>query len=269
VATKKRAPTIEVLPLARKKKPPVRSVKPSHRAEGGGRRTKRKKASEKAYEEGVQPEDLSRTQLRHYAQMLYVISVDGVTIRGVGKHPMLAHLPEATINNWAAQDQWSEKRRITLEGWKTQIESTIGDELVRSRIQSVRKLQLIRDRLFSKLSPEDHPFTDEGGCITSGQLVLPVCAVCGNTELQHIDPFAGIPGDRAVKALMDLVEMELRLQEMILTVTSTPGYGQRVAAGGARPALPVKASLSTDEIRGAAMAVLRKRREDMGRRATT
>ena len=94
---------------------------------------------------------------------------------------------------------------------------------------------------------------------------IQVCTVCGMTRLQHFDPFIGVSGDKAVDALLKLVKVREEMAEAILQVTSTPGY----CAGGAAGHIPgtlggpvglEKPKLSTEEIRGAAMAILKQRR---------
>lgn len=218
-----------------------------------------------------EPEDASRDFLRFTAETVYTTDLNGMTVAQLASHPMFAAIPHSTLEKWSIKDKWGEKRRVILERWKTQIEARVGDELIQYRMKAIAKMAKIRDHLFKKLIPFDHEYEDSEKPIflRDGGFWTP-CKVCGNPELSHVDPFLGVTGDKAVKALLDLMEMELKLSELVLAVTTTPGYGQGAAAGlvrGNAAMIPVKPELSQDEVRRAAMAVLKKRREDM--RGTT
>lgn len=249
-----------------KKLPPKKKAPPKKKVAAKKKKAKAKKKPPSGPEGETKAEKKDRlakhSYLRHFAQMYYVTDLSGCTIEDVCNHPMMESIPVGTIKDWAHKDRWAEKRKGTLDRWREQIESKIGDELVQSRIQSIKKLGAIRDHLFKKLTPNNHLWEDGGDVINLGGVPYETCAVCGNTRAQHIDPFAGVPGDKAVKALMQLVDMEFKMQALILEVTQTPGYGARTENGGSRPALP-EMLLKPDEARDAAMAILRKRREEM------
>lgn len=195
--------------------------------------------------------------LRYAAGLYYTTDLGGCSVADLVSQPMFEAVPLTTMEKWAVEDRWVDRRRELLARWQAQIEKKIGDRLVQYRVKNLQKMAKIRDYLFRRLTPADHDFRPKKKKEVIGGVPQAVCLECGATEAQHVDAFVGVSGDRAVRALTDLLKLELELSDKVMALTETRHPDAPTAAEKrSRPE-----SLSRDEARRAALAVLAARRE--------
>jgi len=258
MATKKRAKKVMTTPAPKKRPPPKKRSKP---------KVKTRKAVVMAPEvvKVEIPTDANGSQnwLRYAAGLQYTTDLNGRSVRALCEDPMFASVPLSTMEKWSLKDNWSPRRRELLDRWRAQIEARVGDRLIQHKMLLVDQMEKIQTQLFKRLMPLDHDW--EAGDIVNypGKLIEPVeiCKVCGLTRMQHLDPFLGVSGDKAVDALLKLIKVREEMAEAIMHVTTKPGYGMGAAAGLTPQVGLDKPKLSTDEVRSAAMAILKRRRQ--------
>lgn len=177
-----------------------------------------------------EPGTESWAYLRFAAQIHYTTDLQGTTVEKMHKHPMFSRVPLSTLQAWSKHDKWVMKRKEVLEKWRAQIERTVGERLVQARIQALERVTKIRDRLLKKLEEEN-------------SLML-------------------LPADKAVNALVKLMQMEWDMSEVVLgtilpKLQNAPG---QPTDDGTIPHVP---RLSPEEARDAAKAILASRRKMM------
>jgi hypothetical protein len=255
MASKRKAPTRKKA-VARRKAPAKKK-----------KRAVRILAPEVVYVDVPEGSDASRRFLQYTAGLQYTTDLNGISVAELNKDPLFQSIPLSTFEKWSVKDNWGPRRRELLDRWRIQIETKLGNKLIKGKIAIIEQMEKIQAHLFRRLIPLDHDW--EPGDIVNlpgrRDTVVEVCAVCGMTRHQHFDPFLGVSGDKAVDALLKLVKVREEMAEAILQVTATPGYGAGAAAGHAMGTLggPVgleKPKLSTDEVRSAALAILKQRR---------
>lgn len=224
-----------------KKAPPKRSPyakkKPRKARPKLAPKRKRKTATVKTEIIPVQAEDgrYDRQYIRHVAGLLYTTSSEKMSLSILEKHPLMVQegVTVASLERWSRDDDWVARRQTFLENLRKGLEKQIGTELSRARVEFLDGLYSVREDLLDKLS----------------------------TNAAKPNSYEGL-----VNALVKLSDQIDKMQEKLAGSLVPQSFD---VAPGSTSALPGEAvqqmtpKLSPAEARAGALAIVRKRREDL------
>lgn len=215
--------------------------------------------------------DASYANLRWQAKLAYTTDINQCTIADVAKMKQFEGVGLEQLRKWCWVDGWQDERVRFLADLQKRMELAIADEVTRQRLSYLRAIRPAVESALKKFvghpfepfqkEPEPEPGKGEADAKAKAKQGKkpPVCKVCGRWELGHDDPFFGLEGDRVVNSLVKLVELDLTLSEVVARAVSgstTDRKGQDGTDGNP----PLAASVTSEEARLAAHAILRKRR---------
>jgi hypothetical protein len=88
---------------------------------------------------------------RFAAGMYYTTDLKGATIEQLHRHPMWNRFSIYTLHQWSREDQWVERRRANMERWQRAIEARIGTEVVKARMADLGEVREIYQKMIKKL----------------------------------------------------------------------------------------------------------------------
>jgi len=96
-------------------------------------------------------EEMTREELRRCAGQDYVYSPQHLSIVRLSEHPFYAgRVPVRTLEYWAVQDRWAERRKKWFEEIQKRAESELGNRLTQARIAELEAV----DRLIQAIDAE-------------------------------------------------------------------------------------------------------------------
>lgn len=167
---------------------------------------------------------LRNARLRGLAQTEYVASPHSPSIEDLHNDSRFKHLHIRTLERWAKQDHWVEKRKQYYEQWTNEVRARLGSQMVKHRVEEIALLNELKAMAMDKLKDE---------------MTLP-------------KSFEGV-----MKVLVDVIRTSDDLRDKItneLAVGGTTVVEGKVAA-------PDEIEYDSAELEAAAAALLEKRRD--------
>jgi hypothetical protein len=169
--------------------------------------------------------------LRYAAAKDYACSFRDISIVELCKRPMYAGITVQRMQRWCRKDGWVEHRRTFREEYRKAMEKAIGNQLVQTRLELMKRGEKGLDMLFGKLIPDDPEKQLEPSSLES----------LANATRQFWDK---------------VIEEKEALADAIMP--------EPIAVQQTDQALPaVRPQLSQAESRAAALTVVRMRREEI------
>lgn len=184
---------------------------------------------------GGDPVQPSREYLRYAAVLRYTTDLNGISVTDLGKEDLFSVVPAGTLQRWMYEDRWTEKRNAVMERWRGQIEAKLGDELVQRRLESFRQVKMIKDGLIERLKES---------------LLSKFADMSTKDAVDSLAKLLKLEFDMGVAVLHDAMPT-LTMQHATVRVQAVPGVTTTPLAAP---------SLSQEEARAAAVAVIRARR---------
>lgn len=86
--------------------------------------------------------------------MEYVYHPRGISFTQLAGNPELGNIPLSTVTKWAGQDRWVERRRRFTELVRRKVEKDIAAEIVRRRVETLKRLEKMHNDLVEKIEAE-------------------------------------------------------------------------------------------------------------------
>lgn len=175
--------------------------------------------------------------LRETATYLYTTSLQKVSLTELAKHPLFAgHVAVKTLESWCKQGAWVEMRRQNAEAWRKAMVVETGRELIEFRRDQLRKLKQLSDIMFKELQP------GKGGSLK----------LQANSYESFVQAFV-----RVIGLGVDLTQQTIDdVMPDVQPVQEAPTEQSEIA---------LKSSMSIEEARIGAKAILAARREEQQR----
>lgn len=185
------------------------------------------------------PGQMTRTELRRIALLTFCVDPTRPTIKELHGRPEFVKIPWSTWAGWSAEDQWTYHRQSAAMALHQKVVEHVADvtadEQVKMWKESIRDTNQIKRGLLERIQQE-----------------------------MATTRYADVSADRAVTAYMRVLEGEMKLLSLLpaFAQAAPGGQGSGQPGGGG---LPIQPTLTAQEARVAAMAVLRMRREAVER----
>lgn len=86
--------------------------------------------------------------------MEYVYHPRGISIAQLANNEELGNVPLRTVSAWASKDRWVERRRRFAELVRRRVEKDIASEIVRRRVEMLKRLEKMHNDLLLKIETE-------------------------------------------------------------------------------------------------------------------
>ena len=84
-----------------------------------------------------------RKSLRYAAGLHYTLESGPITLEAMCTLPQFANLGLRTLQRWAQEDEWSQRRQANLDRWRAVLTQKVGDRLLQGRLQRMGQMQRI------------------------------------------------------------------------------------------------------------------------------
>lgn len=179
---------------------------------------------------------MTRTELRRLALLTFCVDPTRPTIKELHDRPEFARIPWSTWAGWSAEDQWTYHRQSAAMALHQKVVEHVADVTADHQVQlwkeSIKETNLLKRGLLDRIQQE-----------------------MATTQ------YADVPADRVVNAYMRVLEGEMKLLSLLPAFAQAAPGGQGAAQPAGGGGLPIQPTLTAQEARVAAMAVLRMRRE--------
>lgn len=96
-----------------------------------------------------------RSRSRMEAMLLYVTTLENITIQSLHKDPRFKKIPIQTFHRWAADDGWVAQRKAFFANLYQGLEKRLANTLTTSLYKEVQHLMKVRDLTFDALTEKD------------------------------------------------------------------------------------------------------------------
>lgn len=202
----------------------------------------------------------SSASLRWRAGVYYTTDLNLCTTADMIEMPEFATSSLDQLQKWAVLDGWTSDRKAFLERVQKKIELAITDKVVQRRLELLDKIRPVLDVAVGTFTPHDYIYGD----VDEKKTWKDRCAVCGRPKIGHDNPFYGEAGSQRVNAIAKLIDIDLALSESVVQTIAIAGTARNAEGNpqngshGDHP--PLSSSLTAEEARIAAHAVIRQRR---------
>ena len=114
----------------------------------------------------VKPKGKKKSSLdakRFEAGVVYITTIDSISIEDLHKDPRFADISIVTLGKWSAQDKWRERRQQLFLGVQKKLEAKLADQLEVALLQEIEDLMEIRSMAMGMVKKE----------LTNGVSVIP------------------------------------------------------------------------------------------------
>lgn len=208
---------------------------------------------EKAMRARLADADESRAALRLKARIAYTTDVNQISVAQLAELPEFSAVGLAQLQKWCWADGWHDERLRFLADLQKRMELAISDEVTRQRLSYLRALKPVLESALNKFKP--HAFVQNPLDPKDDR-----CTSCGRLRgYRHEDPFYGVDADKIVNSIVKLVEIDLSLSEVVARSVAGNATEEK-KEDGRDGSPPLTGTVTNEEARLAAHAILRKRR---------